>query len=77
MASISNAKFALSHDHGKNLVTPVVTGTVTFSKMEFCQMKTCEGRNVFKLRCQLWGEDGFANPDDFLYEFFFMREIIL
>ncbi|MFB5619959.1 MAG: hypothetical protein ACE5RC_02340 [Nitrosopumilus sp.] len=69
MASVSNAKLTVSHDHGKHLVTPVVTCDVTFSKMEFCQMKTCEVRNIFKLRCQIWGEDGFLNPDDFLYEY--------
>ena len=37
---------------------------------ELCQMKLCSGSRLFKLKCQLWGEDsGLTGADDFLYTY--------
>jgi len=70
MASITNAKLVVSHDHEKKLVHPIVTCDVNFTPLELCQMRACRESRHFKLKCQLWGEDGgFTGADDFLYTY--------
>ena len=70
MASISNAVLTLAHDHTKKTVRATVKCRVNFTTLELCQMKTCAGSSLFKLKCQLWGEDsGLTGADDFLYTY--------
>ena len=70
MAALTNVKLTISHDHTKKLVTPVVTCTVRFSTLELCQMEQCARHRWFKLKCQLWGEDGFfTGADDYLWTY--------
>lgn len=70
MATITNAVLAISHDHTKKTARPVVKCTVNFTPLELCQMKTCAGTRLFKLKCQLWGADsGLTGADDFLYTY--------
>ena len=70
MATITNAKLTVSHDHTKKLVHAVVTCDVNFTALELCQMRACRDSRHFKLKCQLWGEDGgFTGADDFLYTY--------
>ncbi|HEX8283897.1 MAG TPA: hypothetical protein VF588_11110 [Pyrinomonadaceae bacterium] len=40
---------------------------VNFTRLELCQMKTCNQIKLFKLKCQLWGaDDGFFDRTDIL-----------
>lgn len=69
MATITNAKLDLTHDHRKKTVRAIVNCNVNFTALELCQMKTCPGK-WFKLKCQLWGEDsGLTGADDFLFTY--------
>ncbi len=70
MASITDAVLSITHDHRKKLATPTVKCKVHFSELELCQMKNCSKSKLFKLKCQLWGEDGFlTGADDFLFTY--------
>lgn len=70
MATITDRKLALTHDHNKKTVRAVVTCKVNFTELELCQMKVCTGARLFKLKCQLWGEDsGLTFGDDFLFTY--------
>jgi hypothetical protein len=70
MATISEAKLRISHDHTKKLATPVVTGKVTFTAAEQALMKALSGERVFKLTCELWGaDDWFYGGDNKLYRY--------
>ncbi len=70
MATITDAKLNLRHDHTKKLVTATVSCKCNFTALELCQMKTCSGVRHFKLKCQLWGEDsGLTGADDFLFTY--------
>jgi len=70
MATITNAVLTLAHDHEKKTVRAVVKCKVNFTGLEQCQMKNCPRLNLFKLKCQLWGEDsGLTGADDFLFTY--------
>lgn len=70
MATITNAKLTLTHDHTKKTVRAVVKCDVKFTTLEQCQMKSCPGTRLFKLKCQLWGADsGLTGADDFLFTY--------
>jgi hypothetical protein len=70
MATITDAQLSLAHDHRKKTVNAVVKCKVKFTALELCQMKTCSGSKLFKLKCQLWGEDsGLTGADDFLFTY--------
>lgn len=70
MATVTNRKLVLTHDHRKKTVRAVVTCDVNFTALELCQMKTCAGIHLFKLKCQLWGADsGLTGADDFLFTY--------
>ena len=70
MATITDRKLALTHDHTKKTVRAVVTCKVNFTALELCQMKACPGARLFKLKCQLWGADsGLTFGDDFLFTY--------
>lgn len=70
MATITNARLSLRHDHTKKTVLAIVNCDVNFTDLELCQMKICEGARLFKLKCQLWGADGgLTFGDDFLYTY--------
>ena len=70
MATITDRKLALTHDHRKKTVQAVVTCKVNFTPLELCQMKACPGTRLFKLKCQLWGADGgLFFGDDFLFTY--------
>lgn len=70
MATITNAKLSIRHDHTKKLAHVSVTCDVNFTALELCQMKSCREGRHFKLKCQLWGADsGLTGADDFLYTF--------
>lgn len=67
MATITELKLSISHNHTTKTAAPVVTGKIAFSSYELNQMK--EGLK-FRLKCQLWGEDsGLTGADDYLYTF--------
>jgi len=70
MATITEAKLKITHDHRKKTAQPVVTCKVNFTAMELCLMKTCPEQKMFKLKCQLWGKDsGLTGADDYLYTY--------
>jgi hypothetical protein len=70
MASITEAKLSITHDHNKKTARPIVRCTVKFTALELCQMKQCPEGAHFKLKCQLWGEDsGLTGADDFLFTY--------
>jgi hypothetical protein len=70
MAAITNATLALAHDHSKKTVRAVVRCTVKFTGYEQCLMRSCPQERMFKLKCQLWGEDsGLTGADDHLYTY--------
>lgn len=70
MATITNRKLTLKHDHRKKTVLATVTCNVNFTALEICQMKTCSETRLFKLKCQLWGADsGLTGADDFLFTY--------
>lgn len=70
MATITNRKLVLKHDHEKKTVLATVTCDVKFTALELCQMKTCARTRLFKLKCQLWGADsGLTGADDFLFTY--------
>jgi len=70
MATITDAKLVVTHDHEKKLVRPVVTCKVHFTDLEQCLMKTCARTRLFKLKCELWGEDsGLTGSDDKLWTY--------
>ncbi len=70
MATITNRKLTLRHDHEKKTVLATVTCDVNFTTLELCQMKSCAAARHFKLKCQLWGEDsGLTGADDFLFTY--------
>lgn len=70
MATITDRKLTIAHDHEKKTATVTVRCKVNFTKLELCQMKNCSEARLFKLKCQLWGEDSGLNfGDDFLYTF--------
>jgi hypothetical protein len=70
MATITNAQLSITIDANKKTARPVVRCTVNFTPLELCQMKTCKEGPWFKLKCQLWGEDGgLTGADDFLFTY--------
>lgn len=70
MATITERKLTIAHDHNKKTASVRVTCKVNFTQLELCQMKACPESRLFKLKCQLWGEDsGLTFGDDFLYTF--------
>ena len=70
MATITDRILVITHDHEKRLARPVVTCKVNFTGLELCQMKACREHKMFKLKCQLWGEDSFlTGADDFLWTY--------
>lgn len=70
MATITDAKLVLEHDHRKKTVKATVSCKVNFTALELCQMKACPGTRYFKLKCQLWGADsGLTGADDFLFTY--------
>jgi hypothetical protein len=70
MATITNAKLNIRHDHTKKTAHAVVTCDVNFTPLEQCQMQNCPRTRFFKLKCQLWGEDGgLTGADDFLFTY--------
>lgn len=69
MASITDAKLTITHDHGKKTARPDVKCNVNFTALELCLMETCEEK-MFKVKCQLWGADsGLAGADDYLWTY--------
>ncbi len=74
MATITDAKLSISHDHEKKLARCIVTCKVNFTPVEFCLMRACPNVRWFKLKCQLWGSDsGLTGSDDFLYTYPMVR----
>lgn len=70
MATITDAKLSLEHDHRKQTVRAIVKCKVNFTPLEQCQMKNCAGSRFFKLKAQLWGADsGLTGADDFLFTY--------
>jgi len=70
MATITEARLEITHDHKKKLVRPVVTCKVNFTPMELCLMRACPEQRMFNLKCQLWGEDSFlTGADDHLWTY--------
>jgi hypothetical protein len=71
MASIRNARLSLTRDASRKTVRAVVTCDVVFTPQDLCQMKVCPQTPYFKLRSELWGEDGtiFTGRDDHLYTY--------
>jgi hypothetical protein len=70
MASITDAKLSIRHDHPKKLAYVTVTCKVNFTGMEMCLMEACPRQRMFKLKCQLWGADSFlTGGDDHLWTF--------
>lgn len=70
MASIRNAKLKLTPDTATKTVKAVVTCDVHFTPQDLCQMRNCAQIPFFKLRGELWGEDGtLFNPDDHLFTY--------
>ena len=68
MALITDVKLSIKHDHHKNLAHVQVSCKIAFTTLELCLMKSCTKTKMFKLKCKLWGEDGwFTGADDFLY----------
>jgi hypothetical protein len=68
MASISNAKLTISHDHTKRTARPIVKAQIVFTQFEMSQMS--QGLK-FKLKCQLWARDTdpFDTTDDLLFTY--------
>ena len=66
MATITSAKLTIEHDHKKKLAHVKVKTKIRFSELELCQMRVCPEARIFKLKCQLWGDD-WPDPDDLLY----------
>lgn len=67
MATITDAKISISHDHTKKTARPIVTCKVNFTPYEMSQMKL---GLQFKLVCKLWGADsGLTGSDDFLFTY--------
>ena len=70
MATITEAKLKITHDHSKKTGHAIVTCEIKFTGLELCMMKQCPEENLFVLKCQLWGEDSFlTGADDFLYTY--------
>lgn len=70
MATITEAKLGITHDHVKKVARAIVTCKVNFTALELCQMKSCKDARLFKLKCQLWGADsGLTGADDFLFTY--------
>lgn len=67
MASITDAKLEIVHDHRKKTAHCVVTCKVNFTGLELCLMKGCPDQKMFKLKCQLWADDPWE--DDWLYTY--------
>lgn len=67
MATITNVKLSISHDHRKKTAEPVVKCKINFTALELCMMKNCSKGRFFKLKCQLWGDDPFS--DDYLFTY--------
>lgn len=65
MAIIRDVNLSIKHDHGKKLAHVTVKVEVVFTLLEVCLMQSCEKIRMFKLKCQLWGDDVFS--DDYLY----------
>jgi len=70
MATINNAKLTVKRDTRKKLVRVKVTAKIKFTPLEICMMKNCRKAKMFKVKAQLWGEDGFlTGADDFIYTY--------
>lgn len=70
MATITDAKLTIAHDHRKRTARPQVTCKVNFTGTELCLMKACPEQKMFKLKCQLWGSDSFlTGGDDHLFTY--------
>jgi len=70
MATITDRKLTLTHDHTKKTVRAVVTCKVNFTALERFQMNGAPQGSFFKLKCQLWGADsGLFGDDDFLFTY--------
>ncbi len=68
MATITNAKLAITTNAAAKTAKCIVTCKVFFTTFERNQMK--DGLK-FSMNCSLWGEDlgNWLNPDDFLYSY--------
>lgn len=64
MASITDARLAITIDAGTKMAKCIVTAKVNFSAYEMAEMK--EGLR-FRLDCQLWEDDPVW--DDFIYTY--------
>jgi hypothetical protein len=57
MATITDARLTINHDRAKKLAHTTVTCRVRFTPQEEALMRALPDVNVFKLKCQFWGED--------------------
>ena len=65
MASISNPRLDIKHDHAKKTARVLITANLNFTEYEMAQIR--QGLR-FKLQTKLWGADsGFNGSDDVLY----------
>ena len=70
MATLTNAILTVTRNKRKKLVNVKVTAKINFSDLELCLMKNCKKAKLFKIKAELWGEDGFlTGADDHLYTF--------
>jgi hypothetical protein len=53
MATITNAKLSIRHDHQRKLAQATVSCDVNFTALELWQMRACREARHFKLKCQL------------------------
>jgi hypothetical protein len=59
MATLTERKLTIKHDAERKINIVTVTCKVNFSALELCLMKACPQSPTFKLKCELWGADGF------------------
>jgi hypothetical protein len=64
MATITERKLTISHNHDTRTAKCTVTAKVNFTLFEFNQMR--EGLR-FRLRCTLWGDDAANDSLQFTY----------
>jgi len=67
MATITDQKLAITHDHTKKTARCFVTAKLNFDPLERFLMQ--QGLR-FKLKCELWGDDsGLTGSDDKLFTY--------
>ena len=69
MPYLSNCTLTTKRDSAKKLIAVTAKATVNFSTLERSFMSLFPAERYYRLKCKLYGEDGWLDQDNVLYVF--------